>query len=166
MSNTKLIEIKDRLSANPGVVLEALAEKNGLSAAQVIECLPASMWKKRAGSDCIEVLQALPALGDVTVIVHTADGIFEFGGRFPEGEMGHGFYNLKNPGGLHGHLRVNRCQYIYLVERPFMGRDSASLLFTNQEGGIMFKVFAGRNADGALNPLQLAALRQLCGAPL
>ncbi|MGL6070683.1 heme utilization cystosolic carrier protein HutX [Craterilacuibacter sp.] len=164
MNSTQLSALKARLLRNPGVVLENLAETNALSAAEVIECLPDTMWKKLDGSRCISVLQALPALGELTVIIHTGDGIFEFGGRFPEGETGHGFYNLHGKSGLHGHLRATRCQAIYLVERPFMGRDTASLLFTNLDGGIMFKVFAGRDAEGALNQAQLDALRALYGA--
>ena len=164
MNSAKLSALKARLLRHPGVVLESLAESNALSAAEVIECLPDTMWKKLDGSCCVAVLQALPALGEVTVIIHTVDGIFEFGGPFPQGETGHGFYNLQGRNGLHGHLRAARCQAIYLIERPFMGRDTASLLFTNLDGGIMFKVFAGRDADGALNQAQLGALRALYGA--
>jgi putative heme iron utilization protein len=47
------------------------------------------------------------------------------------------------------------------VERPFMGRLSASLLFFNSDGGIMFKVFVGRDEKRELKADQLAAFRAL-----
>ncbi|TIC83713.1 heme utilization cystosolic carrier protein HutX [Crenobacter intestini] len=164
MNDTPFVQMKERLARNPGVVLEKLAEGSNLTMAQLIECLPEAMWRKVDGRHCVAVLEALPALGDVTVIMHTADGIFEIGGAFPAGETGHGFYNLHGKQGLHGHLRAGRCQAVYLVERPFMGRDSASLLFANGDGGVMFKVFAGREADGSLKQSQLAALHALMAA--
>ena len=32
--------------------------------------------------------------GDVTLIVHTDDGIMEFAGPVPAGEVGRGYYNV------------------------------------------------------------------------
>lgn len=160
---TTTLALQTRLARNPGVVLEKLAAEHAVSVAEVIECLPAAMWHKLDGTHAETLLQALPALGELTVIVHSADAIFEFTGPFPPGETGHGFYNLHGNTGLHGHLRLARCQAVYWVERPFMGRASASLLFTNLDGGIMFKVFVGRDATGELKAEQRAALQALCG---
>lgn len=151
--------IKDRLAANPGVVLEGLAEAHGCAVAQVIECLPEGMWRKIPGVHFIDVMQDVAAWGTpVTVIVHTPDVIMEFTGPLPGGETGHGFYNL-NGAGLHGHLRHQNCGAIYAVERPFMHKDTASLMFCNQAGGVMFKVFVGRDEAGALRPDQVSNLR-------
>ena len=47
--------------------------------------------------------------GEVTLIVHTDDAIFEFTGAIPAGEIGRGYFNLMQPKGLHGHLRHERC---------------------------------------------------------
>ncbi len=47
------------------------------------------------------------------------------------------------------------------VERPFMGRASAFLAFLNLEGGIMFKVFVGRDENRDLKADQLTAFRRL-----
>jgi putative heme utilization carrier protein HutX len=63
--------------------------------------------------------------------------------------------------GFHGHLRHDRCAAIAFVERPFMGRTSALLIFINGEGDIMFKVFIGRDDKGALKEDQLARFRAL-----
>lgn len=65
------------------------------------------------------------------------------------------------PKGLHGHLRHERCAAVAFVERPFMGKTSAFVAFVNADGGIMFKVFVGRDETRALRGDQLARFRQL-----
>jgi putative heme iron utilization protein len=42
-----------------------------------------------------------------------------------------------------------------------MGRPSASILFLNLDGGVMFKVFVGRDEGGALKADQLDKFRAL-----
>ena len=48
-----------------------------------------------------------------------------------------------------------------MIERKFMGMDTASILFFNQQGVAMFKVFLGRDEHRQLLPEQLSAFRQL-----
>lgn len=164
LSVDELNALKERLAKNPGVILEGLAEASKATPAQLIECLPETMWWRINGERFIEVMGQIATWGDVTVIVHTADVIMEFLGPLPEGEQGHGFYNLKGgKGGLHGHLRHNRCVGIYFVERPFMAKATASVQFVNEEGGIMFKIYVGRDEQGELRSDQMAAFRALAG---
>lgn len=156
----------ERMARNPGVLIEKVAASSGGSPAEVIECLPAAMWQRAPGAAFTAVLQDIAGWGEVTTIVNSADLIFEVTGDFPRGEVGHGFYNLESGRGLHGHLRHAHCKSIYFVRRPFMKKETASILFANHAGEIMFKVFLGRDAEGALRADQLqrfAALAQLHG---
>ena len=154
--------LKERLAKNPGVVLENLQERYQVSLAGVLEALPENMWKKIDGSHFVEVLTRVATIGPVMVLIHTADSIFEISGDFPTGETSHGYYNLHGgKSGLHGHLKPEKCQSIYFVERPFMKRDTASILFMNQEGNAIFKIFLGRNEDGQIRPEQLAAFHEM-----
>ena len=60
------------------------------------------------------------------------------------------------------YLVVNeRCAAIAFVERPFMGKSSAFIAFVNVDGGIMFKVFVGRDEARALRADQLERFRAL-----
>ena len=102
-----------------------------------------------------------PRSGEVTLIVHTDDGIMEFTGPIPPGEVGRGYFNLMGRTGFHGHLRHERCAGLAFMERPFMGRLSASIVFFNVDGGIMFKVFVGRDEKRELLADQLAKFRAL-----
>lgn len=157
------------LADNPGVVIEEAAKTHGVTPRRVIEALPQEMRAIGPGSAFVEAMVDIGAWGDVTLIVHTDDGIFEAGGPVPAGEVGRGYYNIPGGGALHGHLRHERCGGVAFVERSFMGRSSAFVAFLNVEGGIMFKVFVGRDEARDLKADQLAAFRRLrdavCGAP-
>ncbi|NJL09031.1 MAG: heme utilization cystosolic carrier protein HutX, partial [Methylacidiphilales bacterium] len=134
-----------RIAANPGLVIEQAAHEYGVSARDVVEALPVSMRRFAPASAFEEVMADIAGWGEVTVIVHTVDGIFEMTANVPRGEVGHGYFNLMSSSGLHGHLRHDRCGGLGFVERPFMGKPSAAVLFFNIDGGIMFKVFVGRD---------------------
>jgi putative heme iron utilization protein len=49
------------------------------------------------------------------------------------------------------------------LERPFMDRLSALIVFFNTDGGFMFKIFVGRDEARELKGDQLAAFRSLAG---
>ena len=119
------------------------------------------MRKFVAGSAFIDVMKDVGSWGDVTLIVHTDDGIMEFGGPVPAGEVGRGYYNVPGSKGFHGHLRHERCAGIAFVERPFMNKLSASILFFNVDGGIMFKIFVGRDEKRELKADQMDKFRGL-----
>lgn len=149
------------LAADPGVLVEQVAKDQNATAREVIEALPEEMRKIAPGAAFIDAMQDIGTWGDVTLIIHTDDGIMEFGGPVPAGEVGRGYYNVPGSKGFHGHLRHERCAAIAFVERPFMGRLSASALFINTDGGIMFKVFVGRDEKRELKADQLEKFRKL-----
>ncbi|WP_040720185.1 heme utilization cystosolic carrier protein HutX [Oxalobacter paraformigenes] len=151
--------IREMLQKNPGAVLEGIAASANLGMAEVIELLPESMWQKMDGNHFVDVMRSLPALGKVTLVMNTPDVIMEFSGELPHGKLSHGFYNFAYNSPLHGHLRASHCKSIYLVERPFMRRQTVSLQFINESGNAMFKIFAGRDEKGELVPEQIAAMR-------
>lgn len=156
------------LADNPGVVIEEAAKTHGATPRQVIEALPTQMRAIGPGGAFVEAMADIGSWGAVTLIVHTDDGIFEANGPVPAGEVGRGYYNIPGGGALHGHLRHERCGGVAFVERSFMGRSSAFVAFLNVDGGIMFKVFVGRDEARNLKADQLAAFQRLrqniCGA--
>jgi putative heme utilization carrier protein HutX len=149
------------LAEDPGAIVEQIAKDQNATAREVVEALPDQMRKFAPGGAFIDAMKDIGGWGDVTLIVHTDDGIMEFGGPVPAGEVGRGYYNVPGAKGFHGHLRHERCAGIAFVERPFMGRLSASVLFLNTDGGIMFKVFVGRDEKRELKADQLEKFRAL-----
>lgn len=161
MLDTDLADLRVYMADNPGAVIEDVARERRVSPRAVIEALPSSMVRVAGGERFAAAMQDIAAWGEVTLIVHTDDAIFEFTGTVPAGEIGRGYFNLMQPKGLHGHLRHERCAAVAFVERPFMGRSSAFIAFVNADGGIMFKVFVGRDESRTLRSDQLERFRQL-----
>ena len=161
-------ELVRYLSENPGAVIEEAAKLHAVTPRDVVEALPAEMRRLASAEAFIAAMHDVATWGDVTLIVHTDDGIMEFGGPIPRGEVGRGYFNLMGSKGFHGHLRHERCGGLAFLERPFMGRLSALIVFFNVDGGIMFKVFVGRDEKRKLKVDQLAKFRalggQLCGS--
>jgi heme iron utilization protein len=161
MLSTELAELKAYMLENPGAVIEDVARQRKVTPRAVIEALSPEMFRIGAGGEFAFAMQDIAEWGEVTLIVHTDDAIFEFTGAIPAGEIGRGYFNLMQPKGLHGHLRHERCGGIAFVERPFMGKQSAFVAFLNVDGGIMFKVFVGRDETRALRADQLARFKAL-----
>jgi putative heme utilization carrier protein HutX len=162
MLSTELAGLKAHMAENPGAVIEDVARQRKVTPRAVIEALPAEMVRI-GGGEFAAAMTDIAEWGEVTLIVHTDDAIFEFTGAIPAGEIGRGYFNLMQPKGLHGHLRHERCAAIAFVERPFMGKTSAFIAFINVDGGIMFKVFVGRDETRALRADQLERFRALAG---
>ena len=163
MLNTDLADLKIHMAQNPGAVIEDVARERNVTPRAVIEALPPEMVRIGPGDAFAAAMQDIAQWGDVTFIVHTDDAIFEFSGPVPAGEIGRGYFNLMQPKGLHGHLRHERCAALAFVERPFMGKSSAFIAFLNIDGGVMFKVFVGRDETRALRQDQLERFNSLAG---
>jgi putative heme utilization carrier protein HutX len=160
MPSTELAELKAYMADNPGAVIEDVARERNVTPRAVLEALPEAMV--RIGSaEFATAMQDIAEWGEVTLIVHTDDAILEFTGALPNGEVGRGYFNLMQPKGLHGHLRHERCAAVAFVERPFMGKVSAFVAFINRDGGVMFKVFVGRDETRALRCDQLQRFHAL-----
>ena len=160
VQNAELAGLKAYMADNPGAVIEDVARERKVTPRAVLEVLPEGMVRIGPG-EFAAAMQDIAEWGEVTLIVHTDDAIFEFTGAVPAGEIGRGYFNLMQPKGLHGHLRHERCAAVAFVERPFMGKTSAFVAFVNADGGIMFKVFVGRDEARALRADQLVRFRQL-----
>ena len=162
MTTAVLDDLAAHMRENPGAVIEDVARERHVTPRAVLEALPSEMVTITGGADAfVTAMQDIATGGEVTLIIHTDDGIFEITAPVSPGTIGHGYFNLTNPKGLHGHLRHSRCGGIAFVERPFMGKSSAFVAFLNVDGGVMFKVFVGRDETRALKADQLERFRAL-----
>ncbi|MDB5563635.1 MAG: hypothetical protein JWP84_201 [Tardiphaga sp.] len=165
MTTALLDDLQTHMRENPGAVIEDVARARNVTPRAVIKALPPEMVRIGGGADAfVSAMQDIATWGEVTLIVHTDDGIFEITAPVSPGEVGRGYFNLMQPKGLHGHLRHERCGGVAFVERPFMGKSSAFAAFLNVDGGVMFKVFVGRDETRALKEDQLERFRALAKA--
>src|SRR5262245_13993542 len=153
--------LAERLAKEPGLILEQAAKDYGVTLRETVEALPAEMRRFAHGGAFEDAMMDIARWGDVVLIVHSEDGVMEFSGPVPEGKIAQDYYNIPGTTGFHGHLRYKRCTSIAFVERPFMNRTSAAVLFINTDGGIMFKIFVGRDENRELRADQLEKFRAL-----
>ena len=105
MLSTDLADLKAYMAENPGAVIEDVARERKVTPRAVLEALPEAMVRIGAGGEFGAAMNDVAQWGEVTLIVHTDDAIFEFTGSIPAGEVGRGYFNLIQPKLLHGHLR-------------------------------------------------------------
>lgn len=131
------------LQTEPDGTLEAIAEQYNTTLLEVVHNLPSRTVV--SGDKFDTVWENICEWGKVTTLVHTADVILEFSGELPSGFHRHGYFNLRGKTGMTGHIKAANCTHIALIERKFMGMDTASILFFNQDGCAMLKIFLGRD---------------------
>jgi heme iron utilization protein len=152
---------REDLAARPDGVLETIAEARGVPLQKVLDCLEPEAARRVKGDLFEEIWSDLTSWGDITFVVHTRDGVFECKGSVPPGTAGRGYFNIHGESPISGHLRMDRCRAIYFVDRSFFGKRSCSVQFVNEEGGVMFKIFVGRNEDRSLKEDQLVRFEAL-----
>lgn len=150
------------LKTEPDGTLEAIAEQYNTTLLEVVKNLPSPTVV--SGDKFDTVWDTVCEWGNVTTLVHTADVILEFSGELPSGFHRHGYFNLRGKHGMSGHIKAENCTHIALIERKFMGMDTASILFFNKEGSAMLKIFLGRDDHRQLLSEQVSAFHALAAS--
>ncbi|MCO6523672.1 MAG: heme utilization cystosolic carrier protein HutX [Candidatus Schmidhempelia sp.] len=156
MAQRTLVEL---MATNPEGTLEDIAKRYQVSLFDVIQVMSGTTIV--SGQHFDQIWDEITTWGEITLLVNTADIIFEYHGQLPSGFHRHGYFNLRGKNNLSGHIKTEHCQHIAFIERPFMGMDTASILFLNKVGEAMFKIFVGRDAHRQLQADQLVAYHQL-----
>lgn len=143
------------LAEAPDGVVEAIAEKAGVTPAEILEILPAGAAVLASADRFADIWTELTAWDEVLFIVHTGDIVLEVVGRLPAGSEGHGWFNIHGDSPIGGHIRKDNCRSIAFVDRMFHGRRSCSVWFMNADGKAMFKLFVRRGAEKELLADQL-----------
>ncbi len=151
-------EVEKALAADPGAVLDYIARDTNVTPADVISCLPPEQACTIPGDKFVEVMTEITQWGEITFIVMTDDVVFEARGELPKGSVAHGFYNLHGKP-IGGHLKNGNCASISFISRPLFNSDSHSVQFHNHDGGCMFKIYLGRDAERQLIPKQVSLFK-------
>ncbi|GKX54604.1 heme utilization carrier protein [Leminorella grimontii] len=161
MSEVSLNEtgLSEFMKTNPDGTLEDIARQYQTSLLDVVDALPSRTLV--GGEKFDAVWDELTTWGPLTTLVHNHDVILEFHGELPSGFHRHGYFNLRGKNGLSGHIKAENVRHIALIERPFMGMATASIVFFNEQKQAMFKVFLGRDSHRQLLPEQVEAFRRL-----
>lgn len=81
------------------------------------DCLP--------GEQMEALLKTVASWKNTTTVIIHGGCVFEFKGRFPEGQVGHGYYNLHSAGGgFEGHLSLSAVASIGFQDKPHRGQKA------------------------------------------
>lgn len=115
-----------------------------------------------AGEQMVALLEKVASWKNTTTVIIHGGCVFEFKGRFPEGQVGHGYYNLHSAGsGFEGHLNLSAVATISFQDKPHRGQESYAFVFNDAQGDAIFKLFLGRDAQGLLWPEQVAEFNRI-----
>lgn len=153
--------IMEALAAKPDGVPESISKELGVSTQAVLELTPRHEKVLVSAEAFDEICADVASWGPILFVVHTRDIVLECTGSLPTGTYGHGYYNLSGSSPIHGHIKVDNCRSIYLVDRLFHGRRSCSVQFFNNWGEPMFKIFVGRGDKRELIGNQVARFEAL-----
>lgn len=155
------INLPDLIRFLDGGAIEGLAEESGVTAREVVASLPKPARRFVPAGKFMAAMDDIAGWGEVSLVLRTADGVIEFISPLPKGDMAHGYFRLLGDAKIRAHLRYENCAAIAFVERPFMGRPSAAVLFFDRDGDVMFKICPARDENGAPRDDQLKLFRAL-----
>lgn len=103
-----------------------------------------------------EVLEDISKWGKILMIKITPSFVIEIKDHMPLGTYGHGYYNFDSKGSsISGHLKVNDIKEIIFSSKIYRGMLSHSVVFNDEKGEHIFKVFVTRDENRVLIPEQV-----------
>jgi putative hemin transport protein len=154
--------VRAALRDNPGAMTMQLAREYGVPEAEVLRCLPADRVTELDVGRWQELLERLPALGQVHVIVSNGAATLESVGTFGNFSTWGEFFNVQTKT-LDMHIRWPNLGAAFAVEKPshMTGINTLSIQFYDRGGASAFKVFLtfGSKAPNPEQAEQFARLR-------
>jgi heme iron utilization protein len=87
LASAAMTELARVMADNPGGVIETVAKEHDVTPRAVVEALPDSMRRFAPAETFVEAMTDVAQWGGVTLIIHTDDGIMEFTGPIPNGQV-------------------------------------------------------------------------------
>ncbi len=145
--NTELMNtVREKMEKNPSTMTGDLARSLSVKEVEIIRCLPEGMAVEALVEDFETIWERMTTWEKATFICISKGCVVEVAGPLPVGKHGHGMFNLHQEGNpLGGHLMVKDLGSIWLVSKPFFGKESHSVQFFSQDGDAMFSVYLGRD---------------------
>lgn len=153
------------LDSEPKLRPAAMAKQLQVSEWELVSRLPEDVIFSLPGKHAQTILEQVASWGRVTTIIEVAGSIFEIKAPLPRGRAGRGYYNLQAEfGELDGHLNLDAVANISLQSKPHRGNEAYAIVFYDEQGHTIFKIYLGRDEQGVLFPeqvIQFNALKEL-----
>ncbi|ART83691.1 HuvX protein [Oceanisphaera profunda] len=155
-------QVRALLTAEPKLRPADMARRLSISEWELVSRLPSELIFTLPGSVAQTVLERVSQWGRVTTIVEVAGSIFEVKAPIPSGRTGYGYYNLQAEfGELDGHLKLDAVANISLQSKPHRGKEAYAIVFYDDQGHTIFKIYLGRDERVVLFPEQVTQFNEL-----
>lgn len=133
------------LHAKKPIMLASLAKEHGVSEFAIAQALPEDMRVFVGAGHFDDIWGRLTQWPTANFIMQHLGTVLEVKTSIPAGKFGHGYFNLMGDSPLGGHLKMDDLSSICLLSLPFMGLESLSVQFFNEDGAVKFGIYGGRD---------------------
>lgn len=140
----KLIE--EILIENPDFSTLDIANQLKKSEYEVLQNINHTIAKAIDAENFDAIIEDIATWGKILMIKITPSFVIEIKDTMPTGTYGHGYYNFDSTeSSISGHLKVSDIDKIIFVSKKHRGMISYSVVFYDNNGEHIFKVFLTRD---------------------
>ena len=156
-------QLAEMMSAKYPVTVGTVAKKLEMSELEAARRMPTDMIQFVKGEMTERFDELWEALCDwekATLFIIHGGHVFEIAAKLSKGKRAQGYYNiLSKDAVVGGHLNYENVAAAAFMTMPFMGRESLSVQFFDNDGKCSFSVYAGRENHKIIESVKEAFMR-------
>lgn len=155
-------KIADFVNNDENFTISKISESLNVKNIDIYLNLPKEIATVADGDKFNEIIKNIESWGEVLIIKKTPSFIFEIKSKIPKGNHSHGYYNFSHDAPLSGHLKADDIKKIvFLSAKVVMGMLSHCILFLDENGDDIFKIYVARDKKRNFLSHQLEAFMKL-----
>jgi len=148
--------IEELLVENPEISTIDIAKQLDKSEYEILQNIDQDIAKAIDAKNFDAIIEDIATWGKILMIKITPSFVIEIKDTMPTGTYGHGYYNFDSTEStISGHLKVSDIDKIIFVSKKHRGMISHSVVFYDQNGEHIFKVFLTRDENREILSEQL-----------
>ena len=148
--------IEELLVENPEISTIDIAKQLDKSEYEILQNIDQDIAKAIDAKHFDAIIEDIATWGKILMIKITPSFVIEIKDTMPTGTYGHGYYNFDSTEStISGHLKVSDIDKIIFVSKKHRGMISHSVVFYDQNGEHIFKVFLTRDENREILSEQL-----------
>lgn len=140
--------IKKILGENPEISTMEIAKKLDTSEYEILQNIDENLAKAVDRNNFDNIIEDISTWGKILMIKITPSFVIEIKDHMPIGTYAHGYYNFDSKeSSISGHLKVSDIEKIIFVSKKHRGILSHSIVFYDNKGEHIFKIFVARDEN-------------------
>lgn len=153
-------KLEELMKAPYPVTLATIGKKLEMTELEAARRLPEGIVRFVSGdvkARFEEIWAALAAWEKATLFIIHEGHVFEIAAKLSKGKCARGYYNvMAKDAVVGGHIAYEKVSAVAFMAMPFMGRESLSVQFFDENGKSVFSVYAGRENHQIIDSVKTA----------